>query len=185
MSSVCRQAVLVGGSGAQRILVGLALIVASAGCQNHAQSRDDKKEKTQKVALGEVRIGKERTELYIAYTWDAAILGFSVSNGTAPARYFPMYASTHRGVPSVVLDVFASTTEEEMWIRASWSGGELLAYHRIGADNAITQFGNVTSINQPMPEFLSGGPVPFPELNMANVVKKATFKHESEDGKTR
>ena len=126
-------------TGKACIFVGLVLVVlASADCQRYQGQGD----KIQTVVLGKVQIGKESTELYIAYARDAAILGFSVSTG-GPSRYFPMYTSTDRGIPSVVLEVFASKSEEEMWVRSSWSGGEILAYHRVGADNALTQFGNV------------------------------------------
>jgi len=161
-------------TGKACIFVGLVLVVlASAGCQ-----RDQGQgEKIQTVVLGKVQIGKESTEIYIAYARDAAILGFSVSTG-GPSRYFPMYTSTDRGIPSVVLEVFASKSEEEMWVRSSWSGGEILAYHRVGADNALTQFGNVMFLKEPMPENLGGSAVPFPALIMENVVKKATFKHD-------
>ena len=161
-------------TGKACIFVGVVLVVfASAGCQ-----RDQGQgEKIQTVVLGKVQIGKESTEIYIAYARDAAILGFSVSTG-GPSRYFPMYTSTDRGIPSVVLEVFASKSEEEMWVRSSWSGGEILAYHRVGADNALTQFGNVMFLKEPMPENLGGSAVPFPALIMENVVKKATFKHD-------
>ena len=132
------------------------------------------------VVLGSVQIGKHAIQFYIAYGEDSAILGFSVSNGSEQERYFPIYASTYRGIPSVVLDVFVSKSQEEMWVRSSWSGNEILAYHRVGADVSITQYGEVTFLDKPMPEFLSGGGVPFPELIIESVSKKASFKHDEE-----
>jgi hypothetical protein len=167
----------------KNICLGLVLIVlASSACRPNEASREEGKNKMQTVVLGQVRIGNEATEFYIAYRTDAAILGFSLPDAAGGARYFPMYASTYRGVPSVVLDVFASKAEDEMWVRSSLPGGEVLAYHRIGADTAITQFGNVTFLKEPLPPYLSGGPIPFPEMTAASVLKKATFKHVADDG---
>jgi hypothetical protein len=125
-----------------------------------------------------VRVGKESAEFYIAYGFDSAILGFAVSTGAGPARYFPIWASTNRGIPSVVLEVFASKSEQEMWVRSSWPGNEILAYRRVGAEFAITQWGEMRFLNESMPDRLSGGSLPFPDLVMGNVVKKATFKHD-------
>jgi hypothetical protein len=130
------------------------------------------------VALGEVRVGRESAAFYIAYGADAAVLGFSVTAGAGPPRYFPMFASTNRGIPPVVLEVFASRSDTEMWVRSSWPDNEILAYHRVGAETALTQWGETRFLTQPMPDRLGGGAVPFPDLVMANVVKKATFRHE-------
>jgi hypothetical protein len=165
----------------------LVLVVASAGCgpkneqtvptRNTPAAREDNVEK---VVLGSARIGKETAEFYIAYTFDAALLGFSVANasGSGPARYFPLYASTHRGIPPVTLDVFVSESGEEMWIRSSWQDSETLAYRKSGEDTAITPFGQIKYLDRPMPEHLSGGPVPFPPLPKDGAVKKASFRHE-------
>jgi len=90
----------------------------------------------------------------------------------------PIFASTNRGIPSVVLEVYTSKSEEEMWVRSSWPDDEILAYHRVGADTGITQWGDMKFLKDPMPDHLSGGSFPFPELIMGNVVKKATFKHD-------
>ena len=170
----------------KKIRLGLVLIVlASSACRPNDASREDgKSREVQKVVLGQVRIGNEATEFYIAYGADEAILGFSVPGSAGGVRYFPMYASTYRGIPPVVLDIFASKAEDEMWVRSSWPSTEVLAYHRIGADSAITGFGNVTFLKEPMPPYLSGGPIPFPEMTAGNVLKKATFKHEADGGKT-
>jgi hypothetical protein len=159
------------------------MVLAWSACRPNEASREVSKSKEmQKVVLGQVRIGNEATEFYIAYGPDEAILGFSVPDGGGGTRYFPMFASTYRGIPPVVLEVFASKAEDEMWVRSSWPGSEVLAYHRVGGDTAITQFGKVTFIKEPMPPYLSGGPIPFPEMIAGSVVKKATFRHESDGG---
>lgn len=168
------------------------LILALAGCRpdsvpkNEAAAPAPKDDQSRKVvALGSTKIGKESIEFYIAYAPDAAVLGFSVvsndGGGAEPARYFPLYASTHRGIPPVTLDVFASKSEDpEMWVRSSWKDSETLAYRKAGAGTAITQFGETKSLPDPMPSHLSGGPIPFPPLAMDTAVKKASFKHDEQ-----
>ncbi len=128
--------------------------------------------------LGEVRVGDEVERFYVAYGFDSAVLGFSVSVDAGPMRYFPIYGSTNRGIPSVTLEVFASRSEEEMWVRSSWKDNAILAYHRIGAETVIAEWGEMKFIEKPLPEVLSGGPLPFPALIMENVVKKATLTHD-------
>lgn len=129
----------------QRAVFGLVLVsLLTSGCQrDHGNGGGKKGNEIEKAVLGEVRVGRESAEFYIVYGFDSAILGFSVSAGAGPARYFPIYASTNRGIPSVVLDVFTSKSEEEMWVRSSWPGNEILAYHRVGAETAITQWGEI------------------------------------------
>lgn len=156
-----------------------AALGSCAARDDDAAGESEARQAMQKAVLGEVQVGSgPPTEFYIAYDSDAAILGFSVSDETGAVRYFPIFASTYRGIPSVTLDVFVSKTEDEMWVRSSWAGSEILAYHRVGADTAITQFGETAFFNEPMPERLSGGGGAFPELPMEQVVKKASFKHE-------
>ena len=65
-----------------------------------------------------------------------------------------------------------------MWIRSSWRGNETLAYRRVGTQTAITGWGEMKFLEEPMPDHLSGGPLPFPEPPMGTVVRKATFKHD-------
>jgi hypothetical protein len=164
----------------QRAVFGLVIaILVSSGCQRDCGwGSGEKGKKIETAALGQVRVGRELAEFYVAYGYDSAVLGFSVSTGAGPARYFPIFASTSRGIPSVVLEVYASKSEEEMWVRSSWPGNEILAYHRVGAETAMTLWGETTFIETPMPDHLSGGAKPFPELIMGNTVKKATFKHQ-------
>jgi hypothetical protein len=155
----------------------------SPGCRDgcRRESGRDRAEAVDKIditRLGEVRIGKELVVFYIAYGFDSAVLGFSVSTDAGPARYFPMVASTDRGIPPVVLEVFASTSEQEMWVRSSWADSEILAYHRIGAETARTAWGDMGFVEVPLPDHLSGGPLPFPELPLRTAVKKATFRYD-------
>jgi hypothetical protein len=165
---------------------GLMLVMlASPGCRReHGASGQQGKKAEQtpdaeaEQRLFEVRVGKERAQFYIAYGYDSALLGFAVSAGTGPARYFPLIASTDRHIPSVALEVFASKSEREMWVRSDWPGSEVLAYRLIGAETTQTPWGEMKPLEKPMPDSLSGGPSPFPAMPMDQVVKKATFKHE-------
>nr|WP_232379521.1 hypothetical protein [Polyangium fumosum] len=146
----------------QRAVFGLMLVIlVSSGCigckPDHRHGGAEKGEESKKATLGEVRIGEESVEFYTVHGFDFAILGFSVSTGAGPTRYFPIFASTNRGVPSVVLEVFTSKSEDEMWVRSSWSVNEILAYHQIGAETAITQWGEIKFLKEPMPDHLSGG----------------------------
>ena len=162
-------------------IAGVVLLVFSSsgcrpGCQwERAHGNGEEVGGIEMVTLGEVRVGKEVEAFYIAYGIDSAVIGFSAATDAGPVRYFPMYASTYRGIPPVVLDVYASKSEEEMWVRSSWPGNEILAHHRVGAETATTQWGEMKSIKTPMPTYLSGGAMPFPRLVMESVVKKATF----------
>jgi hypothetical protein len=156
--------------------LGLTLIVLACSSCGPDGREEAKNNENQKVALGQVRMGNEATEFYIAYGPDEAILGFSVPDATGSARYFPMFASTYGGIPAVVLDIFVSKTEDQMWVRSSWPTAEVLAYRRLGSDTAITEFGDVTFLREPLPKELSGGPVRFPEMITTNVLKKATFE---------
>ena len=171
----------------QSIVLGWVLmILLSSGCRSgchrdHSRPDAKKLDKIEKTVLGDLRIGNELESFYIAYGFDSAILGFSVSIGAGPARYFPIYGSTDRGIPSVTLEVFASKSEEEMWVRSSWRDNEILAYHRVGAETAIGEWGEMKFVEEPMPDFLSGGPFPFPVLTRENVVKKATFIHNDDE----
>jgi hypothetical protein len=162
-----------------RAALGLALaLLASSACRrDHRDGGAEASGGVETVPLGEVRVGRETARFYVAYGVDAAILGFSVSAGAEPARYFPMFASTHRGIPPVVLEVFASKSDTEMWVRSSWPDNAILAYRRVGAETALTQWGETRFFTSPMPDRLSGGAVPFPDLIVGNVVRKATLDH--------
>lgn len=130
--------------------------------------------------LGSVQVGENVVKLFIAYSGDAAVLDFSVTDGRRPEMFVPMFATTYRGMPPVVLDVYASRANDEIWVQSSWPGSEVLAYHRLGAATALTAYGEVTLLATAFPEFLSGGPVPFPEIDPAKVSRRATFYHVAE-----
>ena len=138
--------------------------------------------------LKTVKIGEQSISLYVDYGTDSAVLGFSTpsdsvtpsdasrEDDSATVKYFPLYASTYRGLPAVVLDVFVSKAEDEMWIRSSWKGYETLAYYRLGSGSATTRYGNVAAINTPTPAVLSGSPVAFPKMDEDAVTKVATIR---------
>jgi hypothetical protein len=174
----------------------LLAILLSSSCQNgchgvHWQGRDkevrngvvtkvvrgNSVEEIEIVALGDVRVGNEVLSFYISYGWDSAILGFSVSTGVGSVRYFPIYGSTDRGIPSVVLEIFASKEEEEMWVRSSWKDNEILAYHRVGSETTQSGWGELKFFDNPMPDSIGGGPLPFPALPKT-AVKKATYSYQ-------
>jgi hypothetical protein len=172
----------------------LLAILVSGGCQldcghGHAEGvrkdveQKDVVEKIDTTVIGEVRVGKELPVFYVAYGFDSAVLGFSVSTVSGPVRYFPLYASTDRGIPSVVLEVFASRAEDEMWVRSSWKDNETLAYHRVGAETTLAAWGEMRFIDSPMPDHLSGGPLPFPQMPR-DVVRKAVFKYDQDHEET-
>lgn len=155
----------------------LLLVLALSSCRPTGWvSEKPKNDGEREVVLGRVRMANELTEFYIAYGPDEGVLGFSVPDGRGKVRYFPMFASTYRGMPAVVLDIFVSRAEDQMWVQSSWPTAKVLAYRRIGADTAITQFGNVTFVRELMPKDLEGGAIPFPEMTATNVLKKATFQ---------
>ena len=140
------------------------------------------------VTLKTVKIGEHSIDLYVDYGDDSAVLGFTTSNDLvnsdnaagmedlAATQYFPLYASTYRGLPPVVLDIFVSSKQDEMWIRSSWKGHDTLAYHRLGSKNATTPYGNVAAINTPTPASLGGSPIAFPEMDEEEVSKVATVR---------
>jgi len=129
------------------------------------------------VLLESVQIGKRFVQFYVDFTVDSAVLGFSVENGSGQQQYFPMYASTYRGLPSVTLNIFVSDSQEEMWVHSSWAGYEILAYHRMDTDRCITRYGEITSFDKPTPESLGGGTKRFPEMHNEKVSKVATLKY--------
>jgi len=177
----------------------LLAILSSSSCQNgcqgvHGQGRandvrkgvgkkvvhTDSGQEMEIVTLGDVRAGNELLSFYVAYGWDSAILGFSVSTGVGPVRYFPIYGSTDRGIPSGVLTIFASKAEDEIWVCSSWKDNEILAYHRVGSETIVSGSGEMKSFDTPMPDYFSGRPLPFPALPKS-AVKKATYNYQDEE----
>lgn len=127
--------------------------------------------------LGSVQVDAHAIKLLITYGGDAAVLAFSVTDGGGPEKYGPMFASTYRGMPSVSLDIFVSKAGDAVWIQSSWPGSEVLAYHRLGSNEAVTPFGKKDLLDTPFPSVLSGGPVAFPEFDPRDVAKRASFYH--------
>lgn len=130
------------------------------------------------VVLESVQIGARSVQFYVDFGSDSAVLGFSVENDSGQKRYFPMYGSTYRGLPSVTLDVFVSDSQEEMWVHSSWQGYEILAYHRVGTDLCTTRYGEITSFDRPTPESLGGVAGPFPEMDFERVSRVATLAYD-------
>ena len=177
----------------------LLAILSSSSCQKGChgvprQSRDsdvrkgvvkkvvrgDSVEEMEIRALGDVHVGKEVLSFYVAYGWDSAILGFSVSTGVGSVRYFPIYGSTDRHIPAVVLEILASKGEGEIWVCSSWKDNEILAYHRVGSETTQSGWGELKFIDTPMPDSIGGGPLPFPALP-ETAVKKATYSYQDEE----
>ena len=131
----------------------------------------------EELILGSAQVDKYTVKFQIAYGGDAAFLVFCVTDGKSPPKYAPLFASTYRGVPSVNLDIYASKSGDEIWVQSSWPGSEVIAYHRLGTNTAITQFGEMELLDSPVPQALSGGPIPFPELDQNSALKKASFYH--------
>lgn len=130
------------------------------------------------VVIDTVRIGMRSVQFYVDFGADSATLGFSIENDLGQRRYFPMYGSTYRGIPSVTLNVWVPEFEDEMWVQSSWSGYETLAYYRMGTDRCITQYGEISSFPKPMPESLNGGVMRFPDKNISKVSNVATIEYD-------
>jgi hypothetical protein len=131
------------------------------------------------VVLETLQIGAHCVRFYVNFGVDSAVLGFSVERDSGHQRYFPMYGSTYRGLPSVTLDVFVSDTQEVMWVHSDWFGYEILAYHRLGTDLCMTQYGEITSSDKPTPEIISGGTKGFPTMDTEKLSKIATLKYDT------
>lgn len=132
------------------------------------------------VVLGSVQIGSRSVQFYIDFGIDSAVLGFSVESSSGQQRYFPIYGSTYRGLPTVTLDIFVSDSQEDMWVHSSWPGYEILAYYLMGTDRCTTLYGEIYSFDKPTPESLGGGARRFPEMDIKKVSKVATLKYDEE-----
>jgi hypothetical protein len=141
--------------------------------------KNDGWRKMEMESLGDVRVGKDAMNFYIVTENDAAVLGFSVSRGRGPRHYFPMYFSPGAEIPAVVLEVYVSKSGREMWVASSWPNHKILAYRKIGKNYAQVDLGWIKFFKEPLPAEMSGGPAPYPELNMKKVVKVATFMYRA------
>jgi hypothetical protein len=160
-----------------------SMLAVQAGCGSESGQSNGAPVTNEKpdVVLESVKIGTRSAQFYVDFGSDSAILGFSVENGSGQQQYFPIYGSTYRGLPSVMLDLFVSDSQEEMWVHSTWSGYEILAYYRMGTDRCMTRYGEITSFDKPTPESLGGGTSRFPEMDIEKVSKVATLKY---DGKS-
>jgi hypothetical protein len=157
-------------------IVSLALVLGQPARGQTAMEND-----APTVSLGSVQVDTYAIGLLIAYAGDAAVLTASVTHGDAPVKYVPLFASTYRGIPLVTLDVLVSQSKDAIWVQSSWPDNRVLAYYRLGAPKAITPFGDMALLDTPMPQVLSGGPVPFPAIDPLTVVKKASFYYQADE----
>ncbi len=132
---------------------------------------------TSYTVLGEVDAGQDSLEFYIHYTLDAAVLGFATADDTGRRRYCPMYPSTYRGIPSVDLEVHASDTGEEVWVRSSWTGYETLAHYRAGSDQCSTHYGDNALFAEPTPASLGGCSASLPSFDPERTTQIGTLGH--------
>jgi hypothetical protein len=152
-----------------------AMLVTLCGCKLPGQGTAV----NEYTVLETVKVDATEVEFYIDLGTDSAILGFMVEDDSGKPRYFPMYASTYRGLPSVTLDVFVSNEKDAMWVRSSWKGYENLAVHELGTDTCLTRYGKISSFDEPTPETLGGGSGVFPEIDEGKVTKVARLTHVS------
>ncbi len=161
------------------LLCSMLAILVSCGSESGQGGKVSTMNEKPSIILESVRIDNRSVQFYINFGMDNAVLGFSVENDAGQQRYFPMFGSTYRDIPSVTLDVFVSNLQDEMWVLSSWSGYEILAYHRMGTDRCMTQYGEIGSFDKPTPEILGGGTGTklFPEMDIKKLSKVATLKY--------
>jgi hypothetical protein len=131
------------------------------------------------VVLETLQVGAHCVRFYVDFGADSAVLGFSVEGDSGHQRYFPMYGSTYRGLPSVTLEVLVSDTQEVMWVQSDWFGYEILAYHRLATDLCMTQYGEITSSDKPTPDIIVGGTIRFPTMDTEKLSKTLTLKYDT------
>ncbi|WP_054032065.1 hypothetical protein [Desulfatitalea tepidiphila] len=124
-----------------------------------------------------VAVGSQKIRFYVDYGSDSAVLGFFVENSVDQRRYFPIYASTYRGVPAVTLELFVEAPhaheDARMWVRSSWAGYEMLAFHKDGSDRCLTRFGEIRAQERPTPKTLGGETKAWPALEQSQAAKIA------------
>lgn len=156
------------------------MVCSVGGCGSGREKMSDRHEAAlPAVSIGHAAIGADTLYFYIDADEDCAILGFSVRIGSAGMRYFPLYGSTYRGIAPVTLDLFASKSLEEVWVRSSWTGHEILAWYRTGSDTCLTRFGEIASSDRPFVNSLAGSVPQFPSLDTAESVHIATLSWSS------
>jgi len=133
--------------------------------------------------IGSVQIGKTDIGLLIAYRPDGAILHLSIQTDGESTQYLPVIVSTHRGIDAVDVDFYVTHDDAEVWALSSLPGGEILAHYRLGANAGQTAFGPTTLSDTAFPEFISGGPIPYPAFDPQMVSRRATFYHRPDAGR--
>lgn len=119
--------------------------------------------------------GPENIHLYAAYGEDSAVLGFYLIDPKTDKRsYFPMMFVTCRGLPDLNLDVYVSDDDREMWI---WKSGEVVGYHRVGSGVCMTECGELSAFDNPIPETVGGGSGNYPKMDSANAKKILTVTY--------
>ena len=152
----------------------LFILAAAGGLLACACSRSRKEANHQD--FGTVTVGGRIDMLfYVELGADSGVIGFSVAGATGQRTYFPLYASTYRGLPEGTLTVLTSPEEDAVWITSSWPGYELLGYHRIGTDICLTRYGAIHGLSTPMPDVLGGDTTPIPTLDRNTAKKLATL----------
>lgn len=125
--------------------------------------------------FGTVTVGGHVHTFYFELGADSAVLGFSVAGTDDQRRYFPLYASTYRGLPAGVLTVFTSPEEDAMWIASPWPGYEVLGYCRPGTNTCLTRHGVIHALSTPTPDVLGGTSEPIPALDRDQAKMVATL----------
>lgn len=157
--------------GIRTALVALSMIVAVSATNANESSADH----LVKSPIGTVQIDKTTIGLLIAYRPDSAILQLSIREGEGLIRYLPLLVSTHRGLPVIDIDLYASEDDQVVWVLSSLPDQPVLAHYRLGADTGQTSFGKASLSETAFPEFLSGGPLPYPVFDPQKLSIRTTF----------
>ena len=148
------------------------VVLSSAVSADTAQPSKSVEEHIGTVTIAETEIG-----LLIAYRPDSAVLQLSIQDHGDPVQYLPLMASTYRGIPPVDIDLYASRDDTVIWVLSSLPSREILAHYRLGAKTGQNAFGAAALSDTAFPDFLSGGPIPYPVFAPQAVSRRATFYH--------
>jgi hypothetical protein len=160
---------------------GLGLLCVILALCQPAKGQTVMDDDSEVLVLGAVQVGAASLGVMITTSGDSALLELAISGDDDPTQYVPLFASTYRGIPSVTLDVYVAKSKDAVWVVSSWPDNAVLAYHKMGTDTAITAFGEMALLDAPVPEVLSGGPVPFPPMDPESTQKLASFYYVAED----
>jgi hypothetical protein len=158
----------------KRLLICSMIVLSGSGCTND----DSPAEKLKHIQLQTIEIDGYSVQFYLAFGPDSAVLGFSIPNNAGQERYCPVYASTYPDIPPVTLEVFATNSKDEMWVKSSWSGYEVLAYHHFGTDSCISRYGESPLSGRHIPSIIGGDSKDFPSMGRDEVFKVSTIKYK-------